>query len=331
MPSLDGFLDIYYRRMAVLRTEEDFYDLISAYLKRAATESVRHAEIFFDPSARTSRGIDIAQVCGGISQALHDGEERLGITSRLIMCFLRHLDEDDALNTLEKAMPFRNEIFGVGLDSAKAGNPPGKFRKVFAKARDAGFAPVAQAGKEGPASYVREAVEAIRVQRIDHGCRVLEDPALTEELVRRAIRLTVCPLSNVKLCVADTMERHPLKKMLDAGLMVTINSDGPAFWGGDTSAKITKRCRTDWVLDDRILGELARNSFMASFIDDEKKEEEERRRWMPTWQEVSRGGGDSEETAGPRSPVTWEPRRPIAGIQEATAGRKAPLLASTKT
>ena len=189
------------------------------------------------------------------------------------MCFLRHLDEDDTLNTLEKAMPFRNEIFGVGLDSAKAGNPPGKFRKVFAKARDAGFALVAHAGKEAPASYVREAVEALRVQRIDHGCRVLEDPALTEELARRAIPFTVCPLSNVKLCVADTMERHQLKKMLDAGLMVTINSDGPAFWGGDTSAQITKRCRTDRVLDGRILGELARNSFMASFIDDEKEEE----------------------------------------------------------
>ena len=270
--NLDGFLDIYFRSMAVLRTEEDFYDLTSAYLERAAAQAVRHTEIFFDPQAHTSRSVDFAQVCGGISRALHDGEQRLGITSRLIMCFLRHLDEGDAMKTLEQAMPFRKVIYGVGLDSTETGNPPRKFKRAFAKARDAGFALVAHAGEEGPASYVREAVEILEVQRIDHGCRVLEHPALTEELARSRIPFTVCPLSNVKLGVANAIEEHPAKRMLDAGLMVTINSDDPAFFGGYVGENY-QAVQDGLGLDDRTLGELARNSFRAAFIDDERKRE----------------------------------------------------------
>lgn len=270
--NLEAFLSIYYRSMAVLRTEEDFYDITSAYLEQAAAQAVRHAEIFFDPQAHTSRGVEFSQVCNGISQALHDGEQRQGITSRLIMCFLRHLDEDDAFNTLEQAMTFRDRIFGVGLDSAETGNPPGKFKRVFAKARDAGFGPAAHAGEEGPASYVREAVEILQVERIDHGCRVLEDPALTKELARRAIPFTVCPLSNVKLGVVNTIGEHPLKRMLDAGLMVTVNSDDPAFFGGYVGDNY-KAVQDGLGLDYRTLAELAGNSFRASFLDDERKAE----------------------------------------------------------
>ena len=186
------------------------------------------------------------------------------------MCFLRDLDDEDAMKTLEQAVTFRNWIFGVGLDSAETGNPPRKFQRVFAKARDDGFAVVAHAGEEGPASYVGEAVETLRVQRIDHGCRVLEDPALTAEMARIGIPFTVCPLSNVKLGVANTIEEHPLKKMLDAGLMVTINSDDPAFFGGYIGENY-QAVQDGLGLDDWTLAELARNSFRAAFLDDERK------------------------------------------------------------
>ncbi len=258
--------------MAVLRTQEDFYQLTTAYLERAASQAVRHAEVFFDPQAHTSRGIDFAPVCTGISQALRDGEEHLGITSQLIMCFLRHLDEEDAMATLDQAIPFRDRIYGIGLDSSELGNPPVKFKRVFARAREAGFALVAHAGEEGPAAYVREAVEVLQVQRIDHGCRVLEDLELTAELAQRAVPFTVCPLSNVRLQVVRAMEEHPLGRMMGAGLMVTINSDDPSFFGGYVAENF-QAVQDRLGLDDRTLGELARNSFRASFLDEGRKAE----------------------------------------------------------
>ena len=230
--NLQDFLDIYYLGVTALLTEQDFHDLTIAYFDRVATQSVRHAEIFFDPQAHTTRGVSFATVCRGIESGLRDARKRHGITSRVIMCFLRHLDESDALATLEEALPFRNLIYGVGLDSSEAGNPPAKFARVFAAARVAGFARVAHAGEEGPAGYVRDAVDVLGVQRIDHGNRALEDARLTAELAGRGIPFTVCPLSNLRLGVVDSLDRHPLRQMLDAGLMVTLNSDDPAYFGG---------------------------------------------------------------------------------------------------
>ena len=270
--NLEEFLGVYYLSMSVLRTRKDFYDLTSTYLHRAAAQAVRHAEIFFDPQAHTARGVEFADVVESITQGLQYGEERHGISSRLIMCFLRHLDEQDALSSLEQAMHVRDRIFGVGLDSAELGNPPGKFKRVFAKAREAGFRCVAHAGEEGPAQYVREAVETLQVERIDHGCRVLEDPELTSELARRATPFTVCPLSNVRLRVVDSMEEHPLRKMLDAGLNITLHSDDPAFFGGYVAENF-QAVQDHMSIDDCTLGELARNSFRASFLDDGKKAE----------------------------------------------------------
>ncbi len=270
--NLDEFLSIYYQCMSVLITQDDFYDLTCAYLDRVAVQTVRHVEIFFDPQAHTSRGVDFATVCNGIRAGLEYGRERHGITSRLIMCFLRHLDESDAIATLEQAMPFREWIYAVGLDSSETGNPPGKFARVFAQARDAGFDAVAHAGEEGPAEYVREAVETLRVQRIDHGCHVLDDPALTSELAGRAIPFTVCPLSNHKLRVVETLEQHPLPEMLDAGLIVTLNSDDPAFFGGYINENY-QAVQDHLGVGDDTLAALARNSFNASFLDDARRAE----------------------------------------------------------
>ena len=270
--NLDEFLSIYYQCMSVLITQDDFCDLTCAYLDRVAVQTVRHAEIFFDPQAHTSRGVDFATVCKGIRAGLDYGRERHGITSRLIMCFLRHLEEDDAMATLEQAMPFRESIYAVGLDSSETGNPPGKFTRVFAQARDAGFAAVAHAGEEGPAEYVREAVDILRVQRIDHGCRVLDDPSLTSELAGRAIPFTVCPLSNHKLRVVDTLEQHPLRDMLDAGLTVTLNSDDPAFFGGYINENY-QSMQDRLGIDDATLASIARNSFNAAFLDDTRRAE----------------------------------------------------------
>ena len=270
--NLDEFLSIYYQCMSVLLTQDDFYDLTCAYLDRVAAQTVRHAEIFFDPQAHTYRGVDFATVCNGIREGLEYGREQHGITSRLIMCFLRHLDEADAMATLEQAMPFREWIYAVGLDSSEAGNPPGKFDRVFAQARDAGFAAVAHAGEEGPAEYVREAVDTLRVQRIDHGCRVLDDPVLTSELAMRAIPLTVCPLSNHKLRVVETLDQHPLREMLNAGLTVTLNSDDPAFFGGYINENY-QAMQDHLGIDDDTLAAMARNSFNASFLDDARRAE----------------------------------------------------------
>ena len=269
--NLQEFLDVYYACAGVLLESRDFYDLAWAYLVRARADNVRHAEIFFDPQTHTARGVAFDAVVDGICRALDDAREKLGMTSRLILCFLRHLDEADAFETLEAAMPHRDRIVGVGLDSGERGNPPSKFARVFRRAREAGFVPVAHAGEEGPAEYVREALEILDVRRIDHGNHALDDPALVDELVRRRIPLTVCPLSNLKLCVVDDMASHPLKRMLDLGLFVTVNSDDPAYFGGyvnDNYVAVAKALD----LDRQDLAQIARNSIEASMLDDAHKE-----------------------------------------------------------
>jgi adenosine deaminase len=230
--NLQDFLDIYYQGMSVLITEQDFYDLAWAYLKRARTDNVRHVEMFFDPQGHTGRGIPFATVIDGLHRAIVEAERSLGIRAKLIMCFLRDLDEDDAERTLDAAMAFKDRIIGVGLDSAEIGNPPSKFRRVFARARDAGFFLTAHAGEEGPASYVWEALDLLGVARIDHGNRSLEDNVLVGRLAREQIALTVCPLSNLRLRVVDDLAHHPLRRMLDKGLLATVNSDDPAYFGG---------------------------------------------------------------------------------------------------
>ncbi|MGB5345863.1 MAG: adenosine deaminase, partial [Woeseia sp.] len=226
---LQSFLDIYYAGAAVLRTRQDFFDLTYAYLERAAADNVRHVEIFFDPQTHTERGIAFDVVLDGIHDALEAGEAKLGITFRLILCFLRHLSADDAMATLEEALPHKQRIDAVGLDSSEVGHPPSKFTRVFDRARDKGLPTVAHAGEEGPPEYIWEALDLLKVRRIDHGVRCLEDAALVERLMTEQVPLTVCPLSNVKLRVFKTLEEHNLKDLLAAGLCVTINSDDPAY------------------------------------------------------------------------------------------------------
>jgi adenine deaminase len=218
--NLQDFLDIYYQGMSVLITEQDFYDLAWAYLERAHADNVRHVEMFFDPQGHTSRGISFATVIEGLSRAIADAGRTLGIKASLIMCFLRHLDEADAERTLDSALPFKDRIVGIGLDSSERGNPPGKFKHVFRRAREAGFFLTAHAGEEGPPSYVWEALDALGVARIDHGVRSIEDEPLVDRLARERIPLTVCPLSNVRLRVVDDLAHHPLRRMMDKGLMV---------------------------------------------------------------------------------------------------------------
>jgi adenosine deaminase len=230
--NLQDFLDIYYQGMSVLITEQDFYDLAFAYLHRARADNVRHVEMFFDPQGHTARGIAFATVVDGLNRAIADAGRELGVEASLIMCFLRHLDEADAQKTLDSALSFRDRIVGVGLDSSEAGNPPSKFRHVFARARDAGLFVTAHAGEEGPPSYVWEALDVLGVGRIDHGNRSLEDAALVGRLARERMALTVCPLSNLRLRVIDDLAHHPLRRMMDKGLVVTVNSDDPAYFGG---------------------------------------------------------------------------------------------------
>ena len=271
---LQSFLDIYYQGMGVLLEERDFHDLTMAYMRRARDDGVVHAEIFFDPQAHTGRGVAFGTVLDGIGRALRDGERELGVTSRLIMCFLRHLDEDDAHRTLDEALAHRVRIAGVGLDSTEVGHPPRKFERVFAKAREAGLAAVAHAGEEGPPEYVEEALDLLRVERIDHGIRALEAPALVERLAAGRVPLTVCPLSNLKLRVVTDLRGHPLKRMLESGLMATVNSDDPAYFGGyvlDNYA--AARDALDLSADDIVT--LARNSITASWSDAARKE-----RWL---------------------------------------------------
>jgi len=229
---LQDFLDIYYRGMSVLLTEQDFYDLAWAYLKRARDDNVRHVEMFFDPQGHTARGIAFSVVVGGLHRAIVDARGELGIQASLIMCFLRHLDEADAEKTLDRALAFKDKIVGVGLDSSEVGHPPSKFARVFRRAGDEGFFLTAHAGEEGPAAYVWEALDLLGVGRIDHGNRSLDDDALVGRLVRERMALTVCPLSNLRLRVVDDLSHHPLRRMMDKGLLVTINSDDPAYFGG---------------------------------------------------------------------------------------------------
>ncbi len=229
---LQSFLDLYYAGCAVLRDRRDFYALAMAYFTRAHADNVVHAELFFDPQTHTARGVAMETVVCGLRDAQDDALRRYGITSELILCFLRHLSEDDAFATLEAAAPFCREIAGVGLDSGERGNPPEKFARVFAKARDQGLRPVAHAGEEGPAAYITQALDLLKVERIDHGVRCDEDPALVARLVRDQIPLTVCPLSNLKLCVVKDLRDHNFAKLLRAGVRVTINSDDPAYFGG---------------------------------------------------------------------------------------------------
>ena len=265
---LQDFLDIYYQGMNVLRVEEDFYDLTMAYLKRAAADGTVHVEVFYDPQGHTGRGIPFATVTDGILAALADGREQLGITSLLILCILRHLPEDDGFVTFRQAEPWiaDGRIVGLGLDSTEKDNPPGKFARLYAAARAAGLKLVAHAGEEGPAAYVADAVDLLEVDRIDHGNRALEDLALVRRLAERGITLTVCPLSNLRLCGVTDLRQHPLKRMLDAGLKATVNSDDPSYFGGyllDNFVAVAEALE----LAQPDLVTLVRNSIEGSFLD----------------------------------------------------------------
>ena len=268
--NLQDFLDIYYQGMGVLHTEQDFYDLTAAYCARADADNVRHIEIFFDPQGHTSRGVAFATVIAGITRALDDARTTYGMTSKLILCFLRHLSEADAEATLDEALPYLDRIAGVGLDSSEVGHPPSKFERVFARAKGLGLKIVAHAGEEGPPAYVHEALDLLKVDRIDHGNRSLEDPALVARLAADSICLTVCPLSNLKLCVIDDIADHPLRTMLDAGLVATVNSDDPSYFGGYINANYCAVADALNLSRDELLT-LARNSFTGSFLNEPDK------------------------------------------------------------
>jgi adenosine deaminase len=268
--NLQDFLDLYYQGVQVLLEEQDFYDLTWAYLERIAKQGVLHTEIFFDPQAHTARGVAFSTVIDGLQRALRDGEQRFGITSKLIMCFLRHLDQDDAMRTLDQALDHKDRIVAVGLDSSELGHPPAKFKDVFARAREVGFLAVAHAGEEGPAEYVREALDELRVVRIDHGNRSLDDEALVRRLAEAKTPLTVCPLSNLKLAVIKDMKDHPLREMIEKGLFVTVNSDDPAYFGGYINENY-QAVQAALDLTRAQLAALARNSFEASFLDAPEK------------------------------------------------------------
>ena len=263
--NLQDFLDIYYQGMSVLQTEADFHDLTDAYLKRVAADNVRHVEVFFDPQGHTERGLPFDVPIGGILKALDAAEERYGITYRLIMCFLRHLPEEDAFETLAQAEPWLDRIHGVGLDSSEVGHPPSKFERVFAAAREKGLKLVAHAGEEGPPDYVYEALDLLKIDRIDHGNRSLEDDALTARIREAGLTLTVCPLSNLSLCVVDDLKDHPMKKMLALGLKATINSDDPAYFGGYMNQNFRETAKAVGLTREEII-QLAKNSFTGAFL-----------------------------------------------------------------
>lgn len=268
--NLQSFLDIYYAGANVLIHEQDFYDLAWAYFEKCAEDNVVHTEMFFDPQTHTDRGIAFEVVLNGLQRACDDAKAKLGITSRLIMCFLRHLSEEAAFKTLEQAIPFKHQIIGVGLDSSEVGHPPSKFERVFAKAREEGFLIVAHAGEEGPAEYVWEALDLLKVNRIDHGVRSEEDPKLMARLIAEKMPLTVCPLSNLKLCVVDDMADHNIRRLLQQGVHVTVNSDDPSYFGGYMNDNFIAIAESlDLTADE--LKTLAINSFEASFISDEEK------------------------------------------------------------
>ena len=268
--NLQDFLDIYYEGAAVLRTKEDFRDLAAAYFVRAAADGVVHAEIMFDPQTHTDRGVPFGVVIEGLLAAMAEAEAEHGLTSRLILCFLRHLSEEEAFATLEAATPWFDRIAAVGLDSSEIGHPPEKFARVFAAAAGHGLRRVAHAGEEGPPDFVYQALDILHVDRIDHGNRALEDAALVERLVKQEMTLTVCPLSNLKLCVVDGLERHPLDRMLELGLKVTVNSDDPAYFGGYVGDNF-RAIAAARGLGKAQLGQLARNSLAGSFLSEERK------------------------------------------------------------
>jgi adenosine deaminase len=269
--NLQSFLDIYYAGASVLITEQDFYDMAWAYLERAKADNVVHTEMFFDPQTHTARGVATRTVIDGLHRACVDARDQLGVSASLILCFLRHLSEEDAFATLEDALPHRDKFIGVGLDSSEVGHPPEKFARVFARCRELGFRLVAHAGEEGPPAYVWSALDVLKVERVDHGVQSSKDPALMQRLAKERIPLTVCPLSNLKLCVFPDLAAHNIKSLLDAGLVATINSDDPAYFGGYMNE--------NWVqtfgatgLDSRHAWQLAANSFEASFIDASAKQ-----------------------------------------------------------
>ena len=267
---LQSFLDIYYAGASVLQTEQDFYDMTAAYLLRAQADNVRHAEIFFDPQTHTARGVQMEVVINGIYRACADAQQQCDISASLILCFLRHLSEEDAFEALEQALPWRDKFIGVGLDSSERGHPPEKFARVFAACKELGLHLVAHAGEEGPPAYIETALDVLKVERIDHGVRCLEDAALTQRLARDAVPLTVCPLSNLKLRVVDKMAAHNLLQLLEAGLVATVNSDDPAYFGGyinDNFIAVFEALPLTLLHAQQ----LARNSFLAAFLDDKTK------------------------------------------------------------
>jgi adenine deaminase len=264
--NLQSFLDIYYSGAGVLLHEQDFYDMAHAYLARAAIDNIAHAELFFDPQTHTARGVAMQTVINGLHRACVDAQLEFGISASLIMCFVRHLSERDAFETLEQALPFRDKIIGVGLDSGELGNPPENFARVFARCRELGLHLVAHAGEEGPPAYIWSALDVLNVERIDHGVQAFKDPALMRRLVTDQVPLTVCPLSNLKLCVFPTLAQHNLGPLLDAGIMATVNSDDPAYFGGYLNENFTQTFAATG-LTARHAYQLARNSFEASFIE----------------------------------------------------------------
>ena len=268
---LQSFLDIYYQAGEVLRTADDFYDLMSAYLDRAAADGVRHAEIFFDPQSHTGRGVGFEVFMRGFRDAISDGRRRLGISADLILCVLRHLSGEAALATIEEAEPFLEGVIAVGIDSSERGRPPELFEAAFARARELGLRAVAHAGEEGPPEYVRGALDVLGAERIDHGLRSLEDPDLVDRLRREAVPLTVCPLSNVALKVVDALSEHPLPAMIDAGLVVSLHSDDPAYFGGYVGDNY-RGVQQALGFDDPTMTALARNSILASFLDEARKQ-----------------------------------------------------------
>jgi adenine deaminase len=272
--NLQSFLDIYYEGAKVLLHEQDFYDLTMAYLKKCREDNVVHTEIFFDPQTHTERGIPFKTFFNGIHNALRDAENEWGISSQMIMCFLRHLSEEEAFRTLEQSLPFKKYILAVGLDSSEVGHPPSKFERVFKKAREEGFLTVAHAGEEGPPSYIWEALDLLKIKRIDHGVRSIEDENLMKRIIAEKIPLTICPLSNIKLRVFQKMEDHNLKKLLKEGVKVTLNSDDPAYFGGYANQNYIEAARALDLSNDEIKT-LAMNSFEASFLPQVQKE-----KWM---------------------------------------------------
>jgi len=264
--NLQDFLDIYYQGANVLQTEDDFRDLALAYFARLHADGGRHAEIFFDPETHTDRGLPFSIAIDGLLAGMKEAEAKYGVTSKLIMCFLRHLDEESSFRTLQSAEPYLDRIAGVGLDSSEKGHPPSKFTRVFAAARERELKICAHAGEEGPPDYVREALDILKVDRIDHGNRALEDSALVRRLVREGMTLTVCPLSNLKLCVVTELRQHPLKRMLDIGLRATCNSDDPAYFGGYIADNFVRTAEAVNLTRNDIV-QLARNSFTGSFLD----------------------------------------------------------------